>query len=537
MFKLNSCSLWFSLLVSVTAGAVVPVERPALVLVISIDQMGRERLDPGLPGGIGLIARQGRIYANALLDHAITETCPGHATILSGRNPATTGIIANSWLDPVSGESIYCVEDTDPGSAVLMGTGGRSPALMKTDTLGDWMKAGSPGTRVFSVSAKDRAAVILGGKDPDAAYWLSTLEPGGFTTSSYYLSEIPVWVKEFNGKSPFIDGFAREFPDQWIHTADKLRADDYKYESDKYGRSSGHPLRSKDLPKALEQLWNTPFLDDATLAFARQLIVEEQPGKGETTDLLAVSLSATDTIGHLYGPNSSEAKAAMLQLDASLGDFFTFLDSFYGSGRVLVVLTADHGVLAIPEWLTETGQSSCPLPGGRQNAVTFVAGLIWHTYWKFGPLFALPGSLVNSTGNQLSVNRSLAKAHGVDPEEVIQDLKGWLEKQQVVRQAWTRDEILQGSSPTAILYRHSYDPDRSSDLVLQFESTCLIKPGGGTTHGTPYEYDRGIPLVFYGPWIEPGRVDSLARTIDIAPSLARMLGVQVPADLDGAVLP
>ncbi len=522
---------------SLAAAAGVTGDRPALVLVITIDQMRRDRLDPGLPGGLGKIARSGRVYADALLDHAITETCPGHATILSGRDPSKTGIIANSWLNPSTGMSIYCVEDADPGARVMLGSGGRSPVLMRTDTLGDWMKAADPASRVFSVSAKDRAAITLGGQHPDAAYWLSTGDPGGFTTSSYYRPTLPDWVKHFNGTSPFVDGFARDLPDHWVHAVDSVRVDDYKYESDKFGRTSGHPLRSANVTKALDQLLSTPYLDDVTLAFARQLIMEEQLGRGETTDLLAVSLSATDYLGHLYGPNSSEAKAALLQLDISLGQFLSFLDSYYGDGRVLVVLTADHGVLAVPEWLSEQGHSDCPLPGGRQNATTFVARLIGHSYWKFGPWFAVPGSLIESAGSQLSVNRALAHAHGIDPEEVILDLKNWLEKQLVVRQAWTQQEILQGDSMIAELYQHSFDPERSSDLVIQFEPTCLIKPGGGTTHGTPYEYDRAIPLAIYGPWIEPGLVNGRARTIDIAPSLARILGIQFPGDLDGTILP
>lgn len=511
-------------------------ESPALVLVIVVDQLRRDRLDPELPGGMGRIARFGRVYAEAVLDHGVTSTCPGHQTILSGRHPGPGGVVANSWTDRESGNEIYCVEDSSDTARVLGGAEGRSPALLKVDTLGDWMKSAWPDARVFTVAGKDRAAITLGGKNPDAAYWLYLGKQSGFTTSRFYRDTLPDWVKRFNGTSPIVDGFAADFPDRWLHDSGGDRPDSYASESNKFGRSSGHPLRGKDLIESLRQIWSSPYLDDAVLDFARTLVVEENLGMGPKPDLLAISLSATDSVGHLYGPFSSESRASMRQMDKSLGEFLEFLDKRFGNGRVMAVLTSDHGVLPIPEWLTETGKSECPLPGGRQNAYSFFGRLLWHLQWKFGPLFSIPGSLVKGAGGQITVNRGFANKHHIDVDDVIKDVKIWLEKQTVIRQAWTHEEIMQGTDQLALLYRHSFDPERSGDLIIQFEPTCIIKPGGGTTHGSPYEYDRAVPIVFYGPWFERGSVKGRARTIDIAPTLAAELKLRYPDDVVGQPL-
>jgi len=511
-------------------------EQPALVLVIAVDQLRRDRMDPDLPGGIGKISREGRVYENALLDHAQTSTCPGYQSVLSGRHPGRAGIVSNAWIDTSTGADVYCVEDSRDKAAVFNGEGGRSPQLIKVDALGDWMKAARPGTKVFSVSGKDRAAITLGGQQPDASYWYSTGKTGGFTSSKFYLEKLPDWVNQFNGKSPFTDGFASNLPDIWVHEVDDLRVDDYPSESDEYERTSGHPIWDSNPATALSQLKSTPYLDDVTISFAKNLIIEERLGNGPGTDLLAVGLSATDFVGHLYGPFSSEAKAALKQLDRSLEDFFTFLDHHYGTGRVMVVLTSDHGVLPLPEWLFEKGESQCPLPGGRQNVITFASRLIWYVYWTFGPKLAVPGSLIDIVGNHMSVNRTLARENNIKVDEVIIALKRWLENESIIRQAWTREEILQGESEMAELHRNSFDPERSSDLEIQLEPTCLVKPGGGTSHGSPYDYDRAVPIAFYGPWFEAGAISGLARTIDIAPTIANILDIPVPADLDGKVL-
>ena len=491
---------WAGLLFAAVLGQVWPAhaaEAPGLVLLVSVDQLRRDRAQPSLPGGIGRLTREGRVYRNALLAHALTETCPGHVTMLSGRHPGPAGAPGNRFIDRDSGERFYCVEDPAPDARVFGSSDGRSPRLLRVDFLGDWMKAVHPETRVFSVSAKDRAAVTLGGHQADAAYWLASEGVVGFTTSRYYSRELSAWVRAWNGADPAVESFLAALPER--------RA--------------------------------TPFLDDLTLEFARELVRNERLGRGEHPDLLAISLSATDFVGHLYGPESPEADDALRRLDASLQRFLDFLESEVGVDRLLVVLTADHGVLPLPERLQETGRGECPVEGGRVGLRRIGLGLAWRLHRSLGPLLSLPKSWLQFAGSQLTVNRRLVRERGVSVEEVARIAERYLEAHPAIAEVWTAEEIRSGTGPFAELYRNSFDPERSGDLVVQVESGCLITSRDtGTTHGSPYVYDRAVPLVFYGHGVPAGQVEGPAATVDIAPTLARLLGIDPPEGLDGRVL-
>jgi hypothetical protein len=541
-------SLWcLALLVPGAAGSAdgtvgegaAAVERPALVLVIVVDQLRRDRLDPGLPGGLGRLARDGRVYREGVLDHAMTQTCPGHATILTGRHPGKVGVVANEYVDPKNGERYYCVEDRAPDAAILgeesEPSQGRSPRAMRVDALGDWLKAAEPGARVFAVSAKDRSAITLAGNRPDAAYWFVRGDDPRFTTSRYYRAELPQWVQAWNAV-----GLAARVPSVWEHAADDdlpadAPADDYPGESDEHGRTGPHPLRSEsaeDAEEVADRVYRSPYLDAVTLDFARSLVEAEDLGRRGGLDLLAVSLSATDTVGHTWGPDSREARDALGRLDGWLGELLSALEARVGAGRLLVVLSSDHGVMPLPERLEETGRLTCPLPGGRQGLALFVLRLYAQLHFELSP-FSWPRPWFDAA-SQLTVNRTLAKERGVPVDQVVAVAERWLEAQPSVREAWTRAEILEGTSETARLYRNSYDPSRSGDIAVQFEETCLPDfHGTGTSHGSPYEYDRAVPIVLWGAGIEPGVVSGAAATIDVAPTLAGLLGVAVPSDLDG----
>ncbi len=516
-------------------------ETARLILVLVVDQLPRDRVDADLPGGLGRLAREGRVYTEATLDHAMTETCPGHATILTGRHPGRTGIPGNRFLDLDEGKAVYCVADSVATARVLGGEEGRSPKNLRTSTLGDWMKSADPASRVFSVSGKDRAAIALAGHSPDVAYWFHPAGEIGFTTSGYYLDRLPQWVRAFNGRTPPEDGFLAGVPPNWNHLADEggppQRPDDFSGESERFGRSSGHPLRDEDLEEFAARLVASPFLDQASLEFATALVREERLGRGSSPDLLAVSFSAMDYVGHLYGPYSHESRDALRRLDLAIGSFLDFLERELGPGAVLVVLTSDHGVLPLPEWLEQTGGNRCPVKGGRIGLRRLGLRLMAKLHWEFSPLFSFPRPWVIFAGFQLGVDRSLARRHGVAVEDVIAATRRILEAEPAIAKVWTPEEIARGEDEFARLYRNSFDPERSGDLVVQIEPTCLISPfDEGTTHGTPYLYDRAIPLIFWGAGIEGGRVPGPAKTVDIAPTLARRLGVAPPSALDGQPL-
>jgi Type I phosphodiesterase / nucleotide pyrophosphatase len=520
---------------------------PRLVLLLAVDQLRPDRLSTALPGGLGRLMREGRVFADAALEHADTETCPGHATMLTGRHPGPAGIPANEFVERDTGRLVYCVED-DAGDAAVLGGGsepaqGRSPRKMRVRALGDWLKASQPGARVFSLSGKDRAAITLGGQHPDAAYWFDRGPAQGFTTSRYYRSELPEWVRTFNHPVGGEPAFLARVPERWEHPtgspANGARRDDYPAESAQFGRTSGHPVRDPDVRVSLERLYYTPFLDDVTLDFARALVRSERVGSGPGIDLLAISLSATDPVGHLYGPGSQEARDALLRLDVALGDFLAFLEAEVGKGRMLVVLTADHGVLELPEWLVESGASECPLPTGRGSSRALAEGLGKALHSAFDPKGSPVAAWMATSGYALTVNRRLAEERHVPVRRVVDLARHWLGSQPGIVHVWTQEEIEgeTGPAPFAALYRNSFDPERSGDLTVQPAPTCLFSPfPTGTSHGTPYLYDRAVPLVFFGTGVAPGVVRGRAATVDIAPTLARAIGLELPTALDGHAL-
>jgi len=524
---------------------------PRLVLLLVVDQLRADRLDPSLPGGLGRLAREGRVFPDARLDHAHTETCPGHVAAATGRHPGPAGIPGNRFVERESGVERYCVEDPAPGARVHgapagEGASGRSPRSIRASALGDWLRQAHPQARVFSLSAKDRAAIALGGQRPDAAFWLDREGALGFTTSAYYLPELPGWLAGFNGDGDGAagEGFLGELPAAWDHPsgapANGARRDDYPPEIDRFRRTAPHPLRGPDRAATLQRLYASPFADEVTLALARRLVEAEGLGDDAVPDLLALGLSATDVVGHYYGPWSQESRDALLRLDAALGRFLTELEERTGPGGLAVGLTADHGVLALPEWLAETGRSACPVRGGRVDARGLGAALeVAVSEALGGDSGGDHGPWLIRAGHRLTVNRPRARAADVAPERVVAAAREMLARQPVVARVWTAAELEAGEGPRpwADLYRNSHAPDRGGDLIVQPREDCLIGAwGAGTTHGTPYLYDRAVPLVLWGAGVAPGRVRGPARVVDLAPSLAALLELAPPPEVEGRAL-
>lgn len=517
-----------------------PPKEPRLALLLVVDQLRADRLDPALPGGLGRLARDGRVFRDAVIDHAVTETCPGHVAASTGRQPGPVGVPGNVYIDRSTGQSIYCVDDPSPDARVIGVNAGRSPRAIEADALGDWLKAARPGARVFAVSAKDRAAITLGGQHPDAAYWLERRSPFGFTTSTWYRSGLPAWVQKFNGSGA--GGFVAGLPAHWEHATGRppngARPDEHQREIDRYERVSPHPLADADRELTLEQLSVTPYLDEVTLDFARALIEYEGLGQDDVPDLLAISLSAMDLVGHYYGPWSQESREALLHLDRVLGEFLRFVEARVGRGGVVIGLTSDHGVLPLPEWVEESGVGQCPVRGGRVDSRGLQAAIESSLEESFGRAGRPPWVVL--AGLHVGINRTRAAANGADPGLVVTRVKALLEAQPVVERVWTAAEIAggEGPKPFAALYANSDHPERGGDLVIQSAEDCLVSAyPAGTSHGTPYLYDRAVPLLFFGPGVEPGTVRGKARTVDLAPTLAGMLGVPTPAELDGEPLP
>jgi predicted AlkP superfamily pyrophosphatase or phosphodiesterase len=428
------------------------------------------------------------------------------------------------------------VDDPRPEAAALSGDGGRSPRWLRVTALGDWLQQVDPEASVQVVSEKDRAAIILGGQHPDAVWWFDQTHGTGFTTSRWYASALPRWIEDFNRKD-----FFSEAPAQWTHPAGPGpggRIDDYPAESPRFERKSPHPVRGGSDPVADTQgmIWS-PWGDEVVLRFALEMVEEYDLGQRGHLDVLAISLSSLDFVGHLYGPESLESADALRRIDDWLDEFLDEVEDEVDDDRLWIVLSSDHGGTPIPEWLSETGRSECPIPGGRADLRALGIRLNEHLEGIFGPS---DGDWVERSGYRFTVSRSNAAERDVKVTAVVAESRRFLSGQRGLRYVWTADELREGKGPApfAALYHNSWDEERGGDFEMQPDPDCLFTTyPTGANHGSPYLPDRAVPLVFVGPGITPGPVAGRAATVDLGPTLAAHQGIPIPPGLDGRVLP
>jgi hypothetical protein len=518
----NALSLLTALLV-VAEGCAVEAPPPRLVLFLTIDQARGDyvtRFRPALAGGIARVLGQGVVFTDAHQLHAITSTGPGHASLSTGLYPRHSGIVGNEWFDRSENREVYCLED-ESAPLIPPGTGeGRSPRRLLGTGLGDWMKARWPEAKVYSIGGKDRSAVLMGGKGADAAFWYDQ-GSGQWVTSRYYLTDYPPWMKEFHATRRF----ESYLPDRWealpVNAALLASMDIEATGPNGPGESPGE--------SSLEALFDSPFIEEYLLDLARLLVIQENVGKDEVPDLLALSFSSVDSIGHEHGPNSVEVLDAFLRLDRALQGFLRFLDEAVGPDRVAVVISADHGVAPLPEYRTARG-----LPGGRlasgnaacfELARTAFEASFGEDHWFVEPFHFDPKTLAARGVERARAEEFLAKELAACPS---------------VARVWTRTEI-EGESdgsaegagaPELELYRHAFHPERSPDLYLQREKWYLDRTRG-TTHGSPYGYDTHVPAIVLWPAVASRTVTARIATVDLPVTIASLLGIETPRAVDG----
>lgn len=508
-----------------------PPARPKLVVLIVVDQMrfdAFDRFGAQWQHGFARVREQGRYFTAAYHEHALTETAPGHATLATGCDPARHGIVANGWLDRTSGAKVEAVGD--PAATILGNEAapGASSATLLCESVGDWMQAANPESVVIAMAVKDRAAILLGGKRPDAVLWYDD-EFGGFTTSSEYTDARPAWVDAYNGKDRaqalYGEGWTlsrpdREYGDSRRTTAPELVATFSNYALTK---QFPHVIEKPDrAPRNVVR--DTPFADQMTLELAREAIVGERMGADAVPDLLLIGLSGGDYAGHRYGPDSVETHDYYLRIDAALGALLDDLDAKIGEEHYVVILTSDHGVAPMPEYSDIEG-------AGRFDAKQQVAALIERAATEAG--LATPPRFQVSHGVELMFDASVAE---VDRAKVRARLAELLREQQGVADVWTRDELLAGTNRSEFAedWRRSFHPERSSDLLIQL-APGVVTYAEGTGHGTPYEYDQHVPLAIRGPgWA--GVDERRIATVDVAPTIATMVGVPIADGIDGRAI-
>ena len=532
----SSCSRWFKPAV------------PKLTVVISVDQMRYDYLVrfAGLfTGGFAKLLREGAVFTNAHHDHAGTETAPGHATLLTGSFPSHHGIIGNNWRDRQTNASLYCVDDDHyalvasnlPLAASL--SEGKSPRALLRHTLGDWLKGKYSNAKVISIAGKDRSAILMAGFDADAAYWLHN-SFGGFVSASYYLEALPDWAAQWND-ARHAD---RYFEKTWEKSRPETdyfaaREDLFSAEGDGERTTFPHAFAVDATPadfsrpqidaRFYEWLSETPFVDVLTLEFAQQAVAAEALGADATPDLLLLGLKATDLIGHEYGPLSQESEDNMLRLDAELEKFFAFLEAKVGLKNCVIALSADHGVLPLPEELRRRGfESARVLTAEAIDEVKSVEREMQQEWRTRRPI-------LRSHFGDVNLDFSVADSLGLSPAEFRARVAAKLRSLSFVSDIFTSDEL----SATDVaqrdyldLQRHSFHPERGPDLTMQLKPYYLVTGyAHGTTHGSPYEYDTHVPLIFWGARVKPGRIDAPHKTVDLAPTLAYLLNLDLPADL------
>lgn len=494
--------------------------RPKLIVVIVIDQFRGDYLERYREqfgdAGFRLLLDHGAYFSDCNYDYANTRTAPGHATLFTGAYSNGHGIVANDWWDFKAGHSVAFVEDENTKVVGVPGVKvGASPHNLLADTLGDEMKLATQGkSRVFAVSLKDRAAVLPGGFAADAAYWMEP-KSGAWITSTYYRNDLPKWAQDFNGGNRAAKYWDRDWRDSEGKTL----------------RSTAH-RKSKDGSDAgfYEVVGATPLADEYEFEFAKELMVYENVGRGPATDLLSISLSANDILGHQVGPDSPEMAEMALALDRELADFFNFLGHQIGLANVWIALSADHGVSALPEAAKKLRIPAANLDSAKLNE-EINAGLTA----KFSPGHAanfvkLEYPLVwlnNDAFAALHVKEKDAEA-AVGESLKVPGFHGFYTKSQLAA-----DEI--PNTPLGNKYRNSYSPE-GSWYVMGIPDIYTVGSAKGTDHATPYSYDTHVPLLLYGLPFQAGTYRKPSQPVDLAPTLASLLGINAPTHSVGRVL-
>jgi predicted AlkP superfamily pyrophosphatase or phosphodiesterase len=569
----------FSLLLF--ANATCAAEAPRLIVVISVDQLRFDYADRFAPWlttrGFQRFAREGAVFSNARYRYSVTFTGPGHTSIGTGLLPAESGIVGNSWFErdsPVDEEmwnwyfddgTPYVAPDlaahaNDPGEAwwklggsprycaydarvsVTAGkTSGMSPANLSGDSLGDRVKEHSPASRVIALAIKDRAAILMAGRRADAAYWFDRNVPG-FISSTYY--KFNPAVLAFNAVVPGYIPASQEWrQSSYIPSADLQRVtfdpkEAWELKNTTYGGTFPHPVKS------LRALTYAPFGHDLVLDFAQHIIATENLGNSNATDLLFVGITSTDYVGHYYGPDSLEVADSFVRLDRSLARFLDALERRFGD-RVLVALTADHGVQPNPEIVklrepnADVGRIDLRTPDPKAKRISDLPptrieierNLARRLRIQFDENAPLSHALVYFFEEpSLWLNLQRVADLKLDAERVKRELRDVMKemKQHGVADAWTSTELL-GSDANAstlkLLMRRSYRSDRSGDVLVALRPGWIWTWGSNsTTHGQPVENDMHVPLMFWGAGVKPGRYDDEASPLDLARTLSKVVG-------------
>ncbi len=503
-----------------TAGTPPPEGTPRLVLLLIVDQCRAdylERFRPLLTHGFDRLLRESVVFTNTHHDHASTKTAPGHATLGTGAHPSRHGIISNSWRDLGSGEWIDSDDDD-------RWTRDKSPHRLLVPTLSDRLKELWPESKAFGASGKSRGAILPVGRNADGAFWFDDdFETGHYVTSTYYGETPPAWLEAFN---------ERELPNQAFGTLWEPLPEVVERGAEFGIEALDRGLVYEQLPRAIGRatlhpneafyyfFYRSPFSDGYLGELAKTVIVEEELGADAFPDTLALSFSALDLVGHSYGPDSPEVLDTLLRLDQTLGELLDFIDERIGLENTLVTLSADHGVVPVPE-VNDGGHRFA-----HEENICFQR---------------VPRRLREELGEadwfryDLVVDEEVAAAQGVPVADVEAAARRLIEACPGVERVFTSTELTRAPTGDAMeqLFRNSHYAGRSPNLEVQILAGSVGATSATTTHGSPYPYDTRVPWLLRTPDGAGRTVEERVATVDVVPTLAGLLGIEMTAELDG----
>ncbi len=521
------------------ASAQIINEKPKLVVGIVVDQMRYDYLtrfwDQFGEDGFKRLVNKGFVFKNTHFNYVPTYTGPGHASVFTGTTPAYHGIISNSWYNKFENKYVYCTADS---TAQSVGTSTRagemSPARMLSTTFADENRLHTQMKgKTIGIALKDRGAILPAGHTANAAYWFVGGNEANWISSTFYMDELPAWVKDFN---------TSDKAEAYLKTWEPLKdISGYTQSGDDINTFEGgfNGLETASFPYDLKKLAPengqyelikaTPFGNDLTAEFAKAAIKGESLGKDNITDVLTLSFSSTDYVGHNFGVNSKEVQDTYMRLDLALADLLNYLDSTVGAGEYTIFLTADHGAVDVPGYL-----KSKKIPAGNFNDADLIAKLQKFVEEEYNA----DGLIENISNSQVFFNYPELQKNKIDSEELQSKLAHFLLQQPHISRTFTREQLQGGSFDKGIggLVENGYNQKRSGDVVYVMDPGYIVFPETGTTHGSGFSYDTHAPLIFFGKGINSGSTYEPAFINDIAPTISAMLGISFPNATTGSPL-
>lgn len=522
--------------------AYIPPEKPKLIIGIVVEQLRYDHIEQFRnylsDDGIKILLNEGTYYQDASFQYMLTQSAPGHATISTGAEPALHGITSDSWYLPLKNELIYCTKDieVDPvGGSYESGL--QSPANLLSSTFSDELKMASNGrSKVYSVGVKDHASILSAGHAADAAYWFDNTN-GTWMSSTYYIDSLPLWVNNFNASrysDTYLNSVWSLFGKEEAYTA--CTNDTNRYEIG-FSGVNYFPYNLKSLSdkgklftkgKDYSLLRETPYSNSLTTRFAIDLIEKESLGKDDDTDFLSICYTATDYIGHRFGPSSYEMADAIFRLDKDLSELLTYLNDSIGKRNVLVYFTASHGVSEIPEI-----RESYRIPSGY-----FIYGQAVQLLRSYLNVIYGEGNWVKGySDRQIYLNRTLIEDARIPLEEIQKVVARFVVQFSGVASAYPysafESDNFEGGNMKRIM--NNFNSQRSGDVIIALNPGWVEKEEGmATNHNSPYECDTHVPLIWYGWTVNRGTVARKVNMTDIAATLSSLLKIPYPNACSGS---